>query len=103
MDSAKVALTAPNLIGPAWVTFRLAHHRTLSAGELLWAWSGIAWGTFLTIDYQCRDVGYTRDRACHSAERPAIVARFGGPESVRRWEGLGIWYGERRTDPESIA
>jgi GT2 family glycosyltransferase len=27
---------------------------------------------------------------------------FTGPESARRREGLDIWYGERRSDPESI-
>jgi glycosyltransferase involved in cell wall biosynthesis len=44
-------------------------------------------------------------RAHTAREVFGLLARLalGGPESVRRREGLGIWYGERRTDPDSIA
>jgi glycosyltransferase involved in cell wall biosynthesis len=43
-------------------------------------------------------------RAHTGREVFGLLARLalGGPESVRRREGLDIWYGERRTDPESI-
>ena len=43
-------------------------------------------------------------RAHTAREIFGLLARLalGGPESVRRREGLEIWYGERRTDPESI-
>jgi glycosyltransferase involved in cell wall biosynthesis len=44
-------------------------------------------------------------RAHTASEVLGLLARLalGGPESVRRREGLEIWYGDRRTDPESIA
>jgi glycosyltransferase involved in cell wall biosynthesis len=44
-------------------------------------------------------------RAHTAREVFGLLARLalGGPESVYRREGLEIWYGERRTDPESIA
>ena len=43
-------------------------------------------------------------RAYTAYEIFGLLARLalGGPESVRRREGLGLWYGERRADPESI-
>ena len=43
-------------------------------------------------------------RAHTAREIFGLLARLalGGPGSVRRREGLGLWYGERRTDPESI-
>ena len=47
-----------------------------------------------------------RKLRAHSArEVLGLLARLalGGPESVRRREGLELWYGERRSDPESIA
>ena len=44
-------------------------------------------------------------RAYSAPEVLGLLARLalGGPGSVRRREGLEIWYGERRSDPESIA
>jgi hypothetical protein len=44
-------------------------------------------------------------RAYRAREIFGLLARLplSGPESVRRREGLGLWYGERRTDPESIS
>jgi hypothetical protein len=44
-----------------------------------------------------------RKLRAHSAlEVLGLLARLAiaGPESVRRREGLGLWYGERRADPE---
>jgi glycosyltransferase involved in cell wall biosynthesis len=44
-------------------------------------------------------------RAHTAREVLGLLARLAisGPKSVRRREGLELWYGERRTDPESIA
>jgi glycosyltransferase involved in cell wall biosynthesis len=44
-------------------------------------------------------------RAHTAREVLGLLARLalGGPESVQRREGLELWYGERRTDPESIS
>jgi glycosyltransferase involved in cell wall biosynthesis len=44
-------------------------------------------------------------RAYKAREVFGLLARlaFGGPVSVWRRDGLEIWYGERRTDPDSIA
>ncbi len=44
-------------------------------------------------------------RAHSAREVFGLLARLalGWPKSARRREGLEIWYGERRTDPESIA
>ncbi len=44
-------------------------------------------------------------RAHRAREIFGVLARLavGGRVSVRRREGLELWYGERRTDPESIA
>jgi glycosyltransferase involved in cell wall biosynthesis len=47
-----------------------------------------------------------RKLRAHSApEVLGLLARLalGAPESVRRREGLELWYGERRSDPHSIA
>jgi glycosyltransferase involved in cell wall biosynthesis len=47
-----------------------------------------------------------RKLRAHSArEVLGLLARLGlaGPKSVRQREGLELWYGERRTDPESAA
>ena len=43
-------------------------------------------------------------RAHTAREVLGLLARLAlaGPESVRRREGLELWYGERRSDPESI-
>jgi glycosyltransferase involved in cell wall biosynthesis len=44
-------------------------------------------------------------RAHSAREVLGLLTRLAlsGPESVRRREGLDLWYGERRPDPESIA
>lgn len=47
-----------------------------------------------------------RKLRAHSAQEVlGLLARIAlaGPKSVRKREGLEIWYGERRTDPESVA
>jgi hypothetical protein len=44
-------------------------------------------------------------RAHSSREVLGLLARLAlsGPKSLRRRDGLEIWYGERRTDPESAS
>jgi hypothetical protein len=42
-------------------------------------------------------------RAYSAREILGLLTRLalGGPKSVRRREGLELWYGDRRPDPES--
>ncbi len=44
-------------------------------------------------------------RAHSAGEVLGLLAQLAlsGPKSVRRREGLELWYGERRTDPEADA
>ena len=54
-----------------------------------------------------RQIAATRNAGARQASGEMFVfldadTVLGGPESVRRREGLELWYGERRSDPESI-
>jgi len=54
---------------------------------------------------ECVTTSGRKLRAYSAREILGLLARLalGGPTSVRRREGLEIWYGERRPDPESAA
>ena len=49
VGSVGMAITLANLFGLAWATSSVARKKQLSAGEMLWAWSGLAWGVWVGL------------------------------------------------------
>jgi hypothetical protein len=95
IDSVAVALTPPNLAGLAWTVFRIGRLKTISAGEMLWAWSGIAWSTLLVANYTHDNVGLAKHLASLGVVSAiaASLAVFGPrpPKHGVMWAHLTGW------------
>jgi hypothetical protein len=95
IDLAAVALTPINLAGLVWAAMRLVRQKRMSAGEILWAWLGVAWGSLLIAEHQHGWVGQLEHLAglCFVSAIASVGAGFGPrpPKFVVAWAHMVGW------------